>query len=176
MGKALTEEMAKLLIERFAEKQSGGHFACPRCGQMTMGNKVVRNAMSRRAAVYVCDACGTYEAMEDMMDSRTPLSDWAIAKGPSGWRMLSGASNHIRVDGHTGTWYVIDEGDFAFISGANSEQQTITTHLFLLEHEIYGDEAACVIVDDASNLILEDVCNGFDSLEDAGWSRKENAK
>lgn len=171
MGKYLTEEMAKMLIERFAKKQRGGRFACPRCGRMAMDAEgVTRNALSRRANVYVCDACGMQEALEDMADSRTPLTAWAISRGPSGWGMPSGASDHIRVEGHTGTWYVIDEGDFVLTPDENGKPQTIHAHLFLLEHEAYGDEAACVIVDDAGNLILEDVWNGFDDLEDAGWA------
>ena len=39
-----------------------------------------RNALSRRASVQICDACGTQEALEDMMDSRTPLTEWAYIK------------------------------------------------------------------------------------------------
>lgn len=56
----------------------------------------------------------------------------------------------IKVAGHRGTWYVIDE------EGG----------LYLLEHETYGDEAACVIVDEEGNLIQEDVWNGFNDLEE----------
>lgn len=52
MRKVLTEEEARALIERFAEKQQGGHFACPRCGMMTMSGDAKRNALSRRANVY----------------------------------------------------------------------------------------------------------------------------
>lgn len=82
------ETTAKLLIERFAEKQQGGHFACPRCGKMAMNaESVTHNALSRRATVYVCDACGMQEALEDMMDSRTPLTEWAIAQDAEAWRM-----------------------------------------------------------------------------------------
>lgn len=66
----MNENEARTLIERFAEKQQGGHFACPRCGKMTMdAESVTRNALSRRATVHVCDACGMQEALEDMMDS-----------------------------------------------------------------------------------------------------------
>ena len=43
---------------------------------------VTRNALSRRATVYICDACGMQEALEDMMDSITPLTAWAIAAAP----------------------------------------------------------------------------------------------
>lgn len=84
----MNESEAKTLIERFAEKQQGGHFACPRCGRMTMNaGSVTRNALSRRAAVHICDACGMTEAMEDMADSRTPLAAWAIIAAPKNWRM-----------------------------------------------------------------------------------------
>lgn len=83
----ITVEKAKNLIEQFAEKQQGGHFACPRCGRMTMNAKsVTRNALSRRIDVYVCDACGMQEALEDMIDSISPLSSWAIAQNPELWR------------------------------------------------------------------------------------------
>ena len=82
------EKSAKATIEGFAVKQQGGHFACPRCGKMAMdAESVTRNALSRRANVYVCDACGMQEALEDMADSRTPLTAWAICAKPGAWRM-----------------------------------------------------------------------------------------
>ena len=82
------ETLARILITEFAKKQQGGHFACPRCGMMAVNaESVTRNALSRRATVYICDACGMKEAMEDMMDSRTPLTAWAIIAAPKNWRM-----------------------------------------------------------------------------------------
>ncbi len=85
---------------------------------------------------------------------------------------ITRASDHIKVEGHKGTWYVIDEGDFVLTPDVDGNRPlTIPAHLFLLEHEIYGDEAACIIVDETGHLILEDVRNGFDDLEDAGWAR-----
>lgn len=66
--------------------------------------------------------------------------------------------------------YVIDDGMFELTPDTEKGPQTITAHLFLLEHEEYGDEAACVIVDEDGNLVLEDVYNGFSDLEDAGWA------
>lgn len=85
----MTEEQARRIIERFAEKQKGGHFACPRCGMMSMDAKhITHNALSRRVTIYVCDTCGIQEAIEDMMDSRTPLTSWAIAQGPEQWRIV----------------------------------------------------------------------------------------
>lgn len=61
---------------------------------------------------------------------------------------------NIKIKGHIGTWYVIDEAEW------KGEK------VFLLEHEIYGDEAACLIVNEKLEIILEDVWNGFDDLED----------
>lgn len=78
---------AKTLIEQFAKKQQDGHFACPRCGMYAMSDKVTRNALSRRADVYICDACGIREALEDAIGSQTPLTEWAIARAPALWRV-----------------------------------------------------------------------------------------
>ena len=59
---------------------------------------------------------------------------------------------NIRVEGHIGTWYQIAS---AIIQGRE---------YYLLEHEDYGDEVACVIVDKTDAVVLEDVWNGFDDL------------
>ena len=53
---------------------------CPRCGQATMAENPVRNALSRHATVYICDACGTDEAIRDWNKNVLPLESWACAK------------------------------------------------------------------------------------------------
>ena len=78
--KHYTEAEAKAEIERFAKDQPHGRYPCPRCGMWTMADNVLRNALSRRADVYVCDTCGMQEAIEDAMDSVTPLTAWAISQ------------------------------------------------------------------------------------------------
>ena len=91
----MNENEVKALIERFAKKQQDGHFACPRCGKMSMDTEsVTRNALSRRTAI--CDACGTQEAIEDMMGSRGPLTAWAIAAAPENWHMTEKNTRHKR--------------------------------------------------------------------------------
>ncbi len=60
--------------------------------------------------------------------------------------------DNISVKGHIGTWYVIDTTE---IEGKTYK---------LLEHEEYGDEAACIIIDSEGKLVLDDVWNGFDDL------------
>ena len=89
------ETLARILIAEFSKKQRGGHFACPRCGKMTMdAESVTHNALSRRATVYVGDTCGTEEALEDMLDERMPLTAWAITTAPENWRMAEGGEKH----------------------------------------------------------------------------------
>lgn len=59
----------------------------------------------------------------------------------------------IKIKGYMGTWYVIDE---SYHKGRK---------LYLLEHEIYGDETAGLIIDNNTNVVLDDVWNGFDEIE-----------
>lgn len=60
---------------------------------------------------------------------------------------------NITINGHQGTWYVIAEGCHK------------GSKVFLLEHETYGDEAACLIVNSSGHVIMDDVYNGFDDLK-----------
>lgn len=53
---------------------------CPRCGRLSMDSKPIRNALSRHATVYVCNACGMDEAMRDYAQTVLPLEKWAFAK------------------------------------------------------------------------------------------------
>ena len=134
---------------------------------------VTHNALSRRIGCYICDTCGTVEALEDFAHKQNSLNVWAITKEPELWRMLSWNSDGIEIAGHKGTWYVIDEGDFQITPDVDGKPETLTAHLFLLESELYGEDAAGLIVNDEKQIVMEDVWNGFDDLEDAGWERIE---
>ena len=61
----------------------------------------------------------------------------------------------IKVEGHKGTWYVVDE---AVYEGRQ---------MYMLEHETYGDGVAWIIVDSDLNIVLEDVYDGWSDLEEA---------
>jgi predicted RNA-binding Zn-ribbon protein involved in translation (DUF1610 family) len=84
---ARTIEQAKELIESLRPLQEnppadGYTFPCPRCGHYRMDRNPVRNALSRRADVYICSTCGTEEAILDMLGKEPlPLNQWAMVLG-----------------------------------------------------------------------------------------------
>jgi hypothetical protein len=63
--------------------------------------------------------------------------------------------DNITIKGHQGTWYVIDK--------AESKQHGT---IYLLEHEQFGDETACLIVDSNKKILVDDVYNGLDDYFD----------
>jgi hypothetical protein len=64
--------------------------------------------------------------------------------------------DHIKIEGHKGYWYEIDR------------QKHGETNYCLMEHETYGDEAACIIITEKTHkIILEDCWNGWLDLEEA---------
>ena len=77
-----TIEQAKELIESLmALQEQGEHFPCPRCSHYRMNEKPVRNALSHRASVYICDTCGMEEALLDATGRKPlPLNEWAMVK------------------------------------------------------------------------------------------------
>jgi hypothetical protein len=60
----------------------------------------------------------------------------------------------IVINGHNGTWYVIDE------------KETVPYGMvYLLEHEVYGDMSPCLIVDANLKVLVDDVYNGLEELD-----------
>ncbi len=79
-------EEAKKLIESLRSMQedetSDYTFPCPRCGHERMDKKPVRNALSRRADVYICNECGREEAILDALGKEPlPLNQWGMVLG-----------------------------------------------------------------------------------------------
>ena len=69
--------------------------------------------------------------------------------------MINKKSRGIYIADYEGTWYVID-----------SKYDVDYGEIFLLEHEEYGDEAACIIVENDGAVLLDDVWNGFEDWEE----------
>lgn len=74
---------AKKLVESLKELQEQGvKFPCPRCGHDRMDVNPIRNSLSRYAYVYICNECGTEEAMMDFTGMEPlPFEKWGMALG-----------------------------------------------------------------------------------------------
>lgn len=54
------------IVKNWSKAQKAGALLpCPRCGKMKLKKELEENALSRRADIYICDSCGTEEALED---------------------------------------------------------------------------------------------------------------
>ena len=73
----MTEKMKKRLSDLKVRQEAGEHMRCPRCGADTMKEPVHTNALSRIADIYICDACGSAEAMLAFMRQQYPLTSWS---------------------------------------------------------------------------------------------------
>ncbi len=80
----MTEEQALVALNNLGKLQEAGSTdwtACPRCGLDNMDKNPVRNALSRRADCYICDQCGTEEALMDFYKKPPlPLLEWVLIK------------------------------------------------------------------------------------------------
>lgn len=74
----MTEKMKNHLADLKARQEAGEHMCCPRCGADTMKEPVHTNALSRIADIYICDACGSAEAMLAFMKQQYPLTSWSV--------------------------------------------------------------------------------------------------
>ena len=73
----MTEKMKNHLADLKARQEAGEHMCCPRCGADTMKEPVHTNALSRIADIYICDACGSAEAMLAFINQQYPLTSWS---------------------------------------------------------------------------------------------------
>lgn len=55
---------------------------CPRCGQRALDPVEVRNSLSRHQKnTYICNVCGTDEAMRDAFGMTLPYEEWYVNTG-----------------------------------------------------------------------------------------------
>ena len=64
----------------------------------------------------------------------------------------------IKIDGYDGTWHVIDVKP--------RELYGRIQPLLLMEHDRYGDEAACLLVTESYKVVLDDVWNGYSDFDE----------
>lgn len=58
--------------------------------------------------------------------------------------LVNEKTDNLKVEGHRGTWYVVNQ---TYFKGEK---------VFLLESEIWGDEAPYIIVDKYNNIVMDD--------------------
>lgn len=73
----MTEKMKARLDDLKARQRKNEHMHCPRCGADTMKIPMHTNALSRVADIYICDSCGSAEAMLAFMGQEYPLTSWS---------------------------------------------------------------------------------------------------
>ena len=72
-------DLQKALADLKARQEAGEHMPCPRCGKDTMKPALCTNALSRVAdGIFVCDDCGTQEALLAFMQNPMPVDEWAF--------------------------------------------------------------------------------------------------
>lgn len=86
----LFRNLAPITLDWYETKQPEKDCRCPRCGEIMWGPKT-RYALSRHAAITVCDRCGMEEALEQAGIAETkPLMKWCAvelpAVGGGAWR------------------------------------------------------------------------------------------
>lgn len=87
----MTDRSGKALGDLKARQDAGEHMPCPRCGRDTMKKSIHTNALSRQADIYICDACGTEEALLKFMHNPLPMREWACfqpVQRPSDFKTL----------------------------------------------------------------------------------------
>lgn len=88
----MTDRIRKALGDLKARQDADEHMTCPRCGQDTMKENIYTNALSRHADIYICDACGTEEALLKFMHNPLPMHEWECfrpAQLPSDFKTLT---------------------------------------------------------------------------------------
>ena len=88
----MTDRMIKTLGDLKERQHAGEHMPCPRCGRDTMKDSIHTNALSRHADIYICDECGTAEALLKFMSNPLPIREWACfrpTQPPSDFKELT---------------------------------------------------------------------------------------
>ena len=96
----MTDRIRKALGDLKARQDAGEHMPCPRCGRDRMKKNIHTNALSRHADIYICDACGTEEALLKFMSNPLPMREWACLRPaplPSDFKTLSAEAIWERV-------------------------------------------------------------------------------
>lgn len=96
----MTNRIRRALGDLKARQDAGEHMSCPRCGRNNMKESIHTNALSRHVDIYICDACGTEEALLKFMSNPLPMREWACFRPtptPSDFKALTAEAIWERV-------------------------------------------------------------------------------
>ena len=74
----MLDKIQKRLLDLKAAQDTDTPMHCPRCGADTMKHPMAANALSRVAALYICDSCSTAVGLLAMMRHSYPLHRWHV--------------------------------------------------------------------------------------------------
>ncbi len=74
----MTDTIRQRLLDLRAQQDADTPMRCPRCGADTMKKPIHTNALSRHVDLYICDSCGTAEALLGFMGHTYPLHQWSV--------------------------------------------------------------------------------------------------
>ncbi len=82
----MEQQQEKILTELLQQQGAGIFTHCPRCGELfAKGTRAKDLCLSRRAGVYVCQACGAVEAVEDAgIIQKASIDSWWIFRNEGG--------------------------------------------------------------------------------------------
>lgn len=162
----MTLEEAKATIEKIGAMQEAVGTAltpCPRCGHNRMNERAVRNARSRRASVYICDQCGTDEALLDMTHQEPlPLNEWAATMEATSFPVVVETTINLTQDDIDCIMVTALEGGICYWC---SEAEVVEEHLGTYASDQIARGGSVLIheseEDEAHELNLEKFMNGF---------------
>lgn len=82
-GSTPKQHLAMGIIKTYSaiqRKHNDTELRCPRCGKLKMRENQVTNAYSRHYGIYICNDCGTDEALRDYGKYPLPLLEWDVVK------------------------------------------------------------------------------------------------
>ncbi len=167
-------EMIERIIENYSKAQSSGAWLpCPRCGKLTMKERLRTNAMSRLRDIYICDKCGNEEAVERMPNHfsaddaenerrKKSIEDWFVCTDIYGHKKHYEKIEHgesVPVEAKVTVWVTKEDVDDAMVAALEGGINYWCGEAEVEGGEYHGEYASDEI-SEGGTLILHDIENG----------------
>ena len=102
----------------------------------------------------IADLINEYQGRTESSAKRDIMELCRQSGGKGSIMEITSNSEHIEIEGYKGSWYVID-----------CKNHMKYGMIFLLEHEMHGDEVPCLIVNKNSKILADEVYNGLEEID-----------